>query len=161
MPTNGYIYAFPKIQFEAGKISAVAKANGKIVAQDGIETAGEPEKINSRRTFHRTDFWRTVRTSRFLTWKWWMRKAAAARPTRRAWISNWTARPSGAAATTAARPGSINNLYLNTECGINRVAIRSTLTPGTIALTATREGLVPATIQITSSPIAIKDGLMR
>jgi hypothetical protein len=27
-----------------------------------------------------------------------------------------------------------NNLYLDTECGINRVAIRSTLAPGTITV---------------------------
>ena len=45
---------------------------------------------------------------------------------------------------------STNNLYLNTECGINRVAIRSTLTPGTITLTATRASLTPASVQIES-----------
>jgi Glycoside hydrolase family 2 C-terminal domain 5 len=44
------------------------------------------------------------------------------------------------------KTNSTNNLYLNTECGINRVAMRSTLMPGTIKLTATREGLQPATI---------------
>jgi beta-galactosidase len=52
-----------------------------------------------------------------------------------------------------------NNLYLNTEDGINRVAIRSTLTPGTIKVTATRDGLKPATVTFTSSPVAITDGL--
>src|SRR5207237_9460191 len=36
---------------------------------------------------------------------------------------------------------SVNNLWLDTECGINRVAIRSTLKPGAITLTATRAGL--------------------
>jgi beta-galactosidase len=41
---------------------------------------------------------------------------------------------------------------LNTECGINRVSIRSTLTPGTISLTASRDGLQPATVQVASSP---------
>jgi beta-galactosidase len=49
------------------------------------------------------------------------------------------------------KPNSTNNRYLNTECGINRVAIRSTLTPGTITLTATREGLTPATVKIERS----------
>jgi len=58
------------------------------------------------------------------------------------------------------KPGSINNLYLDTECGINRVAIRSTLTPGTITLTATREGLAPATVTVESKPVVIKDGLV-
>jgi beta-galactosidase len=52
-----------------------------------------------------------------------------------------------------------NNKFLDTECGINRVAIRSTLTPGTITLTATRDGLTPATVQIESKPVAITDGL--
>ena len=52
-----------------------------------------------------------------------------------------------------------NNLYLNTEDGINRVAIRSTLTAGTIKVTATRDGLKPATVTFTSSPVAITDGL--
>ncbi len=48
--------------------------------------------------------------------------------------------------------GSTNNLYLLTECGINRVAIRSTLKPGTITLTATRSGLKPATVEVASVP---------
>jgi beta-galactosidase len=54
---------------------------------------------------------------------------------------------------------STNNLYLNTECGINRVAIRSTLTPGTITLTATRDGLTSASVQIESKATEIMGGL--
>ena len=54
---------------------------------------------------------------------------------------------------------SVNNLWLDTECGVNRVAIRSTLTPGTVTLTATRDGLEPAKIQIASKPVEIQDGL--
>ena len=38
---------------------------------------------------------------------------------------------------------STNNLYLSTELGINRVAVRSTLTPGAITVTAKRDGLKP------------------
>ena len=59
------------------------------------------------------------------------------------------------------KTNSVNNLYLDTECGINRVAIRSTLTPGTITLTATREGLEPATVNIESKPVEIIGGLMQ
>jgi len=57
------------------------------------------------------------------------------------------------------KTSSVNNLYLDTECGINRVAIRSTLTPGTITLTATRDGLEPATAPIESKPVNIAGGL--
>ena len=53
-----------------------------------------------------------------------------------------------------------NNLYLDTECGINRVAIRSTLTAGKITLTATRDGLEPATIHLESKPVEIAGGLV-
>jgi beta-galactosidase len=59
------------------------------------------------------------------------------------------------------KTNSTNNLYLNTECGINRVAMRSTLMPGTVRLTARREGLKPATISFDSKPVAINDGLMQ
>jgi hypothetical protein len=39
--------------------------------------------------------------------------------------------------------------------------MRSTLIPGTIRLTAKREGLKPATITFDSKPVVIKDGLMQ
>ena len=57
------------------------------------------------------------------------------------------------------KTNSTNNLYLNTEGGINRVAMRSTLMPGTVKLTATRDGLKPATITFESKRVAIMDGL--
>jgi beta-galactosidase len=41
------------------------------------------------------------------------------------------------------------------------VAIRSTLTPGTITVTATREGLTPATVKIDSKSVEIVSGLTR
>jgi beta-galactosidase len=55
---------------------------------------------------------------------------------------------------------SINNLYLDTECGINRVAIRSTLNAGTITLEASRPGLEAATVTVEAKPVKIEDGLM-
>ena len=59
------------------------------------------------------------------------------------------------------KTNSVNNLWLDTECGINRVAIRSVLQPGTITLTATRPGLEPAKIQVESKPVEIVGGLTR
>ena len=55
----------------------------------------------------------------------------------------------------------MNNLYLDTECGINRVAIRSTLKAGAIKLTATRSGLETGTAQLESRPVEIANGLLR
>jgi beta-galactosidase len=53
---------------------------------------------------------------------------------------------------------SVGNLWLNTECGINRVAIRSAQTPGKITLTATRAGLEPATATVESVDSATFSG---
>jgi beta-galactosidase len=54
---------------------------------------------------------------------------------------------------------STNNLYLNTECGINRVAVRATLVPGTITITASRAGLKSAQLQIVANPVKSVDGI--
>lgn len=54
---------------------------------------------------------------------------------------------------------STNNLYLYTELGINRVAVRSTLSPGAITVTASRAGLEPATTRLISRRVNLTDGI--
>ena len=54
---------------------------------------------------------------------------------------------------------STNNLYLNTECGINRVAVRSTLTAGKVTIKASRDGLENAQVELESKPVKLQDGL--
>jgi beta-galactosidase len=53
---------------------------------------------------------------------------------------------------------SINNPYLDLECGINRVAVRSTLTAGQITIRAATQDLRPTSASITSHPARIEDG---
>jgi beta-galactosidase len=48
---------------------------------------------------------------------------------------------------------------LPVECGINRVLVRSTTRAGNISLTATAEGLKPATVELTSRPVTVTEGL--
>ncbi len=45
------------------------------------------------------------------------------------------------------------------ECGVNRVLVRSTTMPGTIAIKATAEGLAPANVSIVVQPYKTVDGL--
>jgi beta-galactosidase len=158
-PTDGYIFAFPKIQFEAGKISAVAKADGKTVAQDEIETAGAPKAL--KLTPHTGPDGLQADGSDVVFYDVEVVDDLGRRcPTDDARVDFKVEGPATwRGGYNSGIPHSVNNLYLNTECGINRVAIRSTLTPGTITLTATRDGLTPATVQIESKPVDIKDGL--
>ena len=47
----------------------------------------------------------------------------------------------------------VGSTLLPVECGVNRVLVRSTLTPGTIRLTASAEGMEPATIDLSTSAV--------
>lgn len=56
---------------------------------------------------------------------------------------------------------STNNKYLYLQGGINRVAVRTTMKPGDITVTASTEGLAPASITVTSKAIDNTGGLNR
>jgi beta-galactosidase len=160
-PVNGYIFAFPEIKFEAGKISAVAKADGKIVAQDEIETAGEPKKLKLTPHVSPDGFLADGSDVAFFDVE--VVDAQGRRcPTDEARVDFKLDGPAiWRGGYNSGKLNSVNNLWLDTECGVNRVAIRSTPSPGTVTLTATRDGLEPATVKVESKPVAIADGLMR
>jgi beta-galactosidase len=156
-PTNGYIFAFADVQFEPGKISAVAKSNGKIFAQDEIETAGEAKKIKLTPHVSPKGLQATGADVAFFDVE--VVDANGRRcPTNEARMDFSLEGPAiWRGGYNSGKVNSINNTFLNTECGINRVAIRSTQTPGTITLTATRAGLEPAKVVIESKRVDAKD----
>jgi beta-galactosidase len=155
-PMNGYIYAFPQVKFEPGKISAVAKANGKVVARDEIETAGEAKAL--KLTPHVGPNGLQADGSDVAFFDVEVVDAQGRRcPTDEARVDFKLEGPATwRGGYNSGKINSVNNTWLDTECGVNRVAIRSTLKPGTISLTATRAGLEPAKIQIRSKPIEMK-----
>ncbi len=158
-PTNGFIFAFPQIQFEPGKISAVAKAAGKTVAQDEIVTVGEPKSV--KLTPHTGPHGLQADGSDVAFFDVEVVDAQGRRcPTDEARVDFKLAGPAiWRGGYNSGKIDSVNNLWLDTECGINRVAIRSTLTPGAIKLTAIRTGLDPATVILDPTPVKIVDGL--
>ncbi len=158
-PRNGYIFEFPQITFEPGEISAVATANGKIVAQDEIETVSEPKAI--KLTPHVGPNGLQADGSDVVFYDVEVVDAQGRRcPTDDARVDFKVDGPAiWRGGYNSGKPGSVNNLYLDTECGINRVSIRSTLMPGTITLTATRDGLEPAAVKMESKPVDIAGGL--
>jgi beta-galactosidase len=158
-PTNGFIFAFPQIQFEPGKISAVAKAAGKTVAQDEILTARDAKSI--KLTPHTGPHGLQADGSDVAFFDVEVVDAQGRRcPTDEARVDFKLDGPAiWRGGYNSGKTDSINNLWLDTECGINRVAIRSTLTPGAIKLTVTREALNSATITVDSTPVKIVNGL--
>jgi beta-galactosidase len=138
----------------------VAKANGKTVAHDEIETAGEPKAL--KLTPHVGPNGLKADGSDVAFFDVEVVDAQGRRcPTDEARIDFKVDGPATwRGGYNSGKINSVNNLWLDTECGINRVAIRSTLKPGAITLTASREGLAPATRKIESKPVAVTGGLL-
>jgi beta-galactosidase len=156
---TGFIYAFPEVAFVPGTLKAVATQGGRVVAQEELQTAAQPAAI--RLTVHTGPAGLQADGSDVVLVDFEVVDAQGRRcPTDEGRVDFAVDGPAiWRGGFNSRMLNSTNNLYLSTEDGINRVAIRSTLTPGTITLTAARPGLVSATVQIPSQPTEIKDGL--
>jgi len=156
---TGYIYEFPTVSFVPGKLKAIATKNGKIVAQQEIETVGEPASI--RLTSHTGPQGLQADGSDVALIDFEVVDAQGRRcPTDEARVDFTVTGPViWRGGFNAAKLNTTNNLFLDTECGINRVAIRSTMKPGNITITARRDGLTGATIKIDSKKVDFVDGL--
>jgi len=157
-PTNGYIYVFPNVVFRPGEISAVGYHNGA-TCNDVIQTAGEPKSLKLTAFSDPKGFKADGSDVTYFDVE--VVDAAGRRcPTDEARVDFKVDGPAiWRGGYNSGKVNSINNLWLDTECGINRVAIRSTLTPGKITLSASRAGLEPANIEVVAQPVVIKDGL--
>jgi beta-galactosidase len=158
-PQNDFVYPFPNVAFAPGSIKAVATKGGEPVAQQEIQTAGEPKAI--KLTLYTGPKGMRADGADVALVDFEVVDAQNRRcPTDQARVDFDIAGPAiWRGGLNSAKTNSTNNRFLDTECGINRVSIRSTLTPGTITLTAKREGLQPGTITFDSKPVEIKDGL--
>jgi beta-galactosidase len=161
MGNTGCIYAFTNIAFAPGTLKAVATKAGQTVAEQELETAGEPKAI--KLTVHTGPNGLLADGSDVALIDFEVVDAQGRRcPTDEARVDFDVSGPViWRGGFNAAKLNTTNNRYLDTECGINRVAIRSTLTPGNITLTATRDGLEPAAVEIDSKPVEITNGLMQ
>jgi len=156
---TGCVYAFPDVTFALGSLKAVATKAGKVVAQQELQTAGEPKGI--RLTLHTGPQGLRADGSDVALVDFEVVDSQGRRcPTDEARVDFDITGPAiWRGGFNAAKPNTTNNRFLDTECGINRVAIRSTPAAGTITLVAKRDGLTSATLEIKSSPVQIQDGL--
>jgi beta-galactosidase len=155
-PTNGYIFVFPQIPFAPGRISAVARLKDMIVAQDEIETTGAPRKL--KLTPHTSPNGFLADGSDVAFFDVEVVDAQDRRcPTDEARVDFKLDGPAiWRGGYNSGKIKSLNNTWLDTECGINRVAIRSTTKTGEIILTASRPGLESATVKIQAVPDATR-----
>jgi beta-galactosidase len=158
-PRDGYVFEFPHIHWTPGTIKAIGIKNGKTVCEHELKTAG-PAVAVKLTPIVGPDGLQADGCDVALFDVEVVDANGQRCPTDEARIDFAVTGPGiWRGGYNSGIVDSTNNLYLNTEDGINRVSIRSTLEAGTIKLTASRRGLKPATVEVTSKSLGSGDGL--
>lgn len=158
-PDDGYVFAFPAVEFAPGSLKAIGRIRGKAVVNQELLTAGSPAAIRLTPIVGpqglQADGQDVVLVDVEVV------DAQGRRvPTDDARVDFTLTGPGiWRGGYNSGKTDSTNNLYLNTECGINRIAVRTTLSPGTLTVTAKRDGLKPAQVQIVAKPVEVVDGI--
>ena len=164
-PDNGWVFAFPAVDFVPGTLKAVGKNGDKIATQQVLTTAGPAAAIKMTPILGPKGLQADGEDIALIDFEVVDAKGERC-PTDYARVDFTCSGPAiWRGGYDSGIVGSTNNLYLNTECGINRVAVRSTLirttdpAPGPIVVTASREGLKSASVRIVPVRVAESNGI--
>jgi beta-galactosidase len=158
-PTDGYIYAFPNVKFAPGSIKAVGYKGGQPVATHELTTAGAPAAIKLTAHTSPDGLHADGEDAAFIDFEVVDAKGQRC-PTDDARVDFKITGPGiWRGGYNSGKTNSTNNLYLNDECGINRVSVRSTLGAGAITITASRDGLQSGSVTIDAKAVPIQNGL--
>ncbi|HEX9199550.1 MAG TPA: DUF4982 domain-containing protein [Acidobacteriaceae bacterium] len=158
-PESAWIFSFADVEFAPGSLKAIGKNGSKIAAQQELTTAGPPAEIKLTPILGPKGFEADGEDIALIDFEVVDAKGQRC-PTDDARVDFTCAGPGiWRGGYNSGKTDSTNNLYLNTELGINRVAVRTTMAAGTITITAKREGLKSAQIQIVSKPVVVTNGV--
>jgi beta-galactosidase len=158
-PDNGWAFSFPAVEFVPGSLKAVGKNGGKVAAQQVLTTAGPAVALKLTPIVGPKGLQADGEDVALIDVEVVDAKGQRC-PTDDARVDFTCAGPGiWRGGYNSGKVDSTNNLYLNTEDGINRVAVRSTRTAGAITVTAKRDGLKPAQVQLAAKPVVVTDGI--
>lgn len=159
LPDNGYVYKFDKVQWQAGAIKAEAFIDGELCATQVKRTVGEPVAIKLTPTTGPKG-WLADGSDIALIDVEVVDKDGQRCPLDMGRIDFTVEGPAiWRGGYNSGKPNTTNHLYLDTEVGINRVAVRSVLKAGKVSITAKRKGLKSARLELASLPVVLKGGL--
>jgi beta-galactosidase len=160
-PSDTYLFTFKAVKWAAGSIRAVAYKGGTMIAQQEKKTAGDPFALKLTATTG-PDGLRADGADFAIVDVEVVDKDGNRCPTDQARVDFTVSGPGvWRGGYNSGKANSTNNTYLDTEAGINRVFVRSTLMAGSITVNATRTGLMPASVKVDSVPVAVTGGLSR
>ena len=149
--SDRYLFTFPEITFAPGELKAVAKNDGVIVAKDSKHTTGAPVAL--RLTVLTAPGGLRADGSDIALIDVEAVDAQGQRcPTVQPRVDFTFSGPgTWRGGYNSGKLDSTNNLFLDLEAGINRVAVRAGRNPGKLIVTAASAGLAPASIEISAS----------
>jgi beta-galactosidase len=157
-PTDRYLFTFADVAFEPGEITAVAFIGNQPVATQTKCTAGSPVALKVTPIVS-PDGFEADGSDVALFDVEAVDEHGQRCPTFQHRVDFEIDGPGiWRGGYNSGKINSINNPYLDLECGINRVAVRSTLTAGQITVRAATQDLRPASVTITSRSAKIEDG---
>ena len=148
--SDRYLFTFPDTNFAPGELKAVAKHDGKIVATDSKRTAGAPVAL--RLTAMTAPGGLLADGSDIALIDVEVIDAQGQRcPTLQPRVDfTFTGPGTWRGGYNSGKLDSTNNLFLDLEAGINRVAVRAGRNPGKLIINARSTGLASASIEINS-----------
>jgi len=156
--SDRYLFTFPDIAWEPGEIKAVAYAGGKAVATQTRHTAGPAKALRMTAITGPGGLLADGSDVALIDVEAVDAKGYLC-PTFQQRVDFEVEGPVvWRGGYNSGKIKSINNTYLDLECGINRVAVRATREAGTITVKARGEGLSPGSITIQSLPLKVEAG---
>ncbi|MDR0766385.1 MAG: DUF4982 domain-containing protein [Odoribacteraceae bacterium] len=157
----GFLFTFRNVKYQPGIIEAVSRdADGKEVARARKETAGKAERITLK-LVQAPDGFKADGADLVL-----VEVEVTDKDNRRCPLDNSmiSFTLDGEAEWRGGMARGKEGIYIlekqiHVECGVNRVLVRSTTKSGKVRLTASAEGLIPASIVFSSVPVQERDGL--
>ncbi|MBN1361547.1 MAG: DUF4982 domain-containing protein [Sedimentisphaerales bacterium] len=149
-----YLFAFPNVSWSAGEVKAVAYTDGKPVAEQAKVTAGAPVALKLTPVTGPGGL-QANGSDYVLIDVEAVDDEGRRCPTFERRVDFTTEGPGvWRGGYNSGITDSINNTYLNLECGVNRVAVRSTRQAGPITVTARSPGLREGSLTVRSVPVA-------
>jgi beta-galactosidase len=157
-PDGRYVFIFPNVVWEPGEIKAVAYSGDRAVATHTIQTAGPAVALRMTPITNPNGGLRADGSDILLIDVEAVDSKGERCPTFQQRVDFETSGEGvWRGGYNSGKTNSINNPYLDLECGINRVSVRATRMAGKITVKATCKGLKTATLTVRSNPIKVEN----
>ncbi|CDF79918.1 beta-galactosidase (GH2) [Formosa agariphila KMM 3901] len=158
-PENGYVFKFDNVAWESGKIKAEGFIDDALKTTQTKETTGEPAALKLT-SITGPEGWLADGSDVALIDVEVVDAQGRRCPLAKGRVDFTISGPAiWRGGYNSGKPNSTNNLFLDIEAGINRVAVRSVLESGTVTIMAKKPGFKDVSVTLKSLPIDFNNGL--